>query len=176
MSVAATRYARALMDVLYPEKADAGLEQLQRFVSLLNDQPDARRFLENPTIPGERRKALVKEVRAALGFDQRVGNFIAILIDKNRLPLLDKIIDAYQKQLDDRLGIARAVVTAAHPLDPLQQKELELKLEALTGKQVRMEMAVDRSLIGGVVAQVGSTIYDGSVRTQLEALRSRLME
>jgi F-type H+-transporting ATPase subunit delta len=176
MSVTATRYARALMDVLYPEKAAAGFEQLERFAALLNEQPEARRLLENPTIPADRRKALVKEIRDALGFDRRVSNFIAILIDKNRLQLLNEIIDAYRKQLDDRLGIARAVVTAAHPLDSVQQKELALKLEALTGKQVHMEMAVDRSLIGGVIARVGGTIYDGSVRTQLEALRSRLTE
>lgn len=164
------------MDVLYPEKADAGLEQLQRFASLLNEEPDARRLLENPAIPGDRRKALLKEVRDALGFDQRVSNFIAILVDKNRLELLDEIIDAYQKLLDDRLGIARAVVTAARPLDPSQQKEVATKLAALTGKEVRMEVAVDPSLIGGVVAQVGSTIYDGSVRTQLQAFKNRLIE
>lgn len=164
------------MDVLYPGKAVAGLEQLQRFASLLSEQPDARRLLENPIIPGDRRKALLKEVRDAFGFDQRVSNFIAILVDRNRLKLLDEIIGAYQKLLDDRLGIARAVVSAARPLDPPQQNELALKLAALTGKEIRMEVAVDPSLIGGVVARVGSTIYDGSVRTQLQAFKNHLIE
>jgi F-type H+-transporting ATPase subunit delta len=175
MSVAANRYARALMDVLFPEKADAGLKQLQGFAALLAEQPEARVFLENPTMAGGRRKRMLKEISDALGFDRRVTNFINILAERNRLPLLEKVIDEYQRLLDDRLGIVRAQVTAARSLDPVQHKELESKLEQLTGKLVRMEIAIDPSLIGGVVAQVGSTIYDGSVRQQLQAFKSRLV-
>ena len=176
MSVAANRYARALMDVLYPEKAEAGQEQLQQFAKLLDDQPDARRLLENPTMSGDRRSKLLNEIGRVLGFEKRVSNFIGILVEKNRLELLDEILDAYRKLLDHRLGIVRAIVTAARPLDAAQQKELATKLAERTGKEIRMEVSVDASLIGGVVAQVGSTIYDGSVRTQLEAFKSRLVE
>ena len=176
MSVAANRYAKALLDSLYPQKAEDGLRQLQNFQLLLKDQPDARRLLENPTVSADRRKRLVKEIAAASGYDQRVANFIDILVDRNRLQLMDEITTAYQKLLDERLGVVRAIVRAAHPLDAAQQKELVAKLENVTGKQVRMEMALDPSLIGGVVAQVGSTIYDGSVRQQLKAFKSRLIE
>ncbi len=176
MSVAANRYAKALLDSLYPQKAEDGLRQLQNFQLLLKDQPDARRLLENPTVSADRRKRLVKEIAAASGYDQRVANFIDILVDRNRLQLMDEITTAYQKLLDERLGVVRAIVRAAHPLDAAQQKELVTKLENVTGKQVRMEMALDPSLIGGVVAQVGSTIYDGSVRQQLKAFKSRLIE
>jgi len=176
MSVAANRYARALMDVLYPEKADAGLRQLRAFLSLLNDQPDARRFLENPTVAGERRKRLLKEVFDALSLDRRVANFTGILVDRDRLPILEEIVEAYQKLLDERLGIIRARVTAAYSLNHSEQQELTTRLEQATGKQIRMEVAVDPSLIGGVVAQVGSTIYDGSVRQRLEAFKTRLVE
>ena len=164
------------MDVLYPEKAAAGLEQLHRFAQLLEEQPDARRLLENPTMAGDRRSKLLGEIGRVLGFERRVVNFIGILIEKNRLELLDEIIDAYRKLLDDRLGIVRAIVTAARSLDATEQKELAIRLAELTGKEIRMEVAVDAALIGGVVAQVGSTIYDGSVRTQLEAFKSRLVE
>jgi F-type H+-transporting ATPase subunit delta len=142
----------------------------------LAEQPDGRRFLENPTLGGDRRRLLLKEISDALLFDRRVGNFINILAERNRLPLLDQIIDEYQKLLDERLGIVRARVTAARTLDTAQQKELADKLEKLTGKQVRMEVDIDPSLIGGVVAQVGSTVYDGSVRQQLQAFKSRLVE
>jgi F-type H+-transporting ATPase subunit delta len=162
------------MDVLYPEKAEAGQEQLQRFALLLREEPDARRLLENPTMAGERRTKLLKEIGSALGFEKRIVNFIGILVDRGRLDALDEIIDAYTKLLDDRMGIVRAVVTAARPLDAAQQKELAARLTERTGKQIRMEVAVDPALIGGVVAQVGSTVYDGSVRTQLEAFKSRL--
>src|SRR5215471_8518819 len=107
MSVAAKRYATALMDVLYPE-AEAGLHQLQNFASLFADQPDARRFLENPAMAGDRRNRLLKEISDALGFDRRVANFVNILSDRGRLPLLEEIIDEYQTLLDQRMGIARA--------------------------------------------------------------------
>jgi F-type H+-transporting ATPase subunit delta len=176
MSVAANRYARALIDVLYPDKAEAGYQQLQQFLSLLDEHPDARRFLENPTMAGERRRRMLHEIFSALKMDQKVANFIGILADRDRLPILEEVIETYQKFLDEKLGIVRARVTSAHALDGGQQQELTARLEKATGKQVRMEVAVDPSLIGGVVAQVGSTIYDGSVRQQLQAFKSRLSE
>jgi F-type H+-transporting ATPase subunit delta len=176
MSVAANRYARALMDVLYPDKAEAGLEQLQSVASLLEQQPEARRFLENPTTAGARRNKVLQEIASALGFQKQITNFVGILLDKGRLELLDEIIDAYRKLLDDRMGIVRALVTVARPLDAAQQNELAMKLMERTGKTIRMEVAVDASLIGGVVAQVGSTVYDGSVRTQLQTFKNRLIE
>jgi F-type H+-transporting ATPase subunit delta len=176
MSVAANRYARALIDVLYPNSAEAGLQQLQSFLTLLTEQPEARTFLGNPTLAGARRSRLLKEISDALSLDRKVSNFVNILADRNRLALLEDIVEEYRKMLDDRLGIVRARVTAARTLDAIQHRELASKLEQITGKQVRMEVAVDPSLIGGVIAQVGSTIYDGSVRQQLQAFKSRLIE
>ena len=164
------------MDVLYPDHAESGIQQLQSFNSLLKEQPDARRLFENPTFSSERRVRLLKEISDALCFEKRVANFIGIVIDRNRLPLMDQIIVAYQKLLDEKLGSVRAIVKAARPLDSAEQSQLAAKLEKVTGKQVRMEVAVDPSLIGGVIAQVGSTIYDGSVRQQLHAFKSRLTE
>jgi F-type H+-transporting ATPase subunit delta len=119
---------------------------------------------------------MLKEISGALGLDRRVGNFVHILAERNRLPMLEEVIQEYQRLLDDRMGVVRARVTSARSLDPAQHRELTTKLEQITGKQVRMETAVDPSLIGGVVAQVGSTIFDGSVRQQLQAFKSRLVE
>ncbi len=175
MSVAANRYAKALIDVLYPQHAEAGLQQLQSFSALLKEQPAARGLFENPAMAGDRRKGLLREISGALGLDRRAANFVGILVDRNRLPLLDEVIEVYQRFLDERLGIVRALVTAASSLDSEQQRELVVKLEQITGKQVRMEFDVDPSLIGGVIAQVGSTVYDGSVRHQLEAFKSRFL-
>src|SRR5215472_9069681 len=124
MSVAANRYARALMDVLYPNNAEVGLQQLQSFLTLLTEQPEARTFLENPTMAGERRNRLLKEISDAFGLDRKVSNFINILAERNRLAILEEVIEEYQRLLDDRLGIVRARVTAAHSLDPLQHSEL----------------------------------------------------
>src|SRR5207237_9350389 len=119
------------------------------FLTLVDDQPDARRFLENPTMAGDRRKRMLKEIFDALSLDRRVANFIGILADRARLPILEEIIQAYQKLLDERQGILRARVTASHALDASQQRALAAKLEQATGKQIRMEVAVDASLIGG---------------------------
>lgn len=176
MSVAANRYAKALIEVLYPDAAEAGQEQLIRFAALLREQEDMRRFFENPTIPAERRRSMLKEISDAAGFDKRVANFIDLLADRNRLNLFDEILRSYQKLLDEKLGVVRAVVTSAHPLDRTEHSQLAAQLEKVTGKQVRMEVAVDPALIGGVVAQVGSTIYDGSVRRQLQAFKTRLIQ
>src|SRR5438552_16086462 len=176
MSVAANRYAKALIEVLYPDKAEAGYQQLEQFLSLLNSQQDLRRFLENPTTAGERRKRMLHDIASAMKMDQKVANFIGILADRDRLTILEEIVETYQTLMDEKLGIVRARVTSAQSLDPGQQKELSARLEKATGKQIRMEVAVDPSLIGGVVAQVGSTIYDGSVRQQLQAFRNQLSE
>ena len=174
MSVAAKRYATALMDVLYPE-AEAGLHQLQNFASLFADQPDARGFLENPAMAGDRRNRLLKEISDALGFDRPVANFVNILSDRGRLPLLEEIIDEYQTLLDQRMGIARARVTAAHPLDAVQQRELIDRLEQITGKQVRMEVAIDPSLIGGLIIRVGDQVLDNSLRARLSAIQRSML-
>jgi F-type H+-transporting ATPase subunit delta len=104
-----------------------------------------------------------------------VANFIRILADRNRLPILEDIIAEYQRLMDKRLGIVRARVTSAQTLDPAQLRELALKFEKITGKRIRMEVATDPSLIGGVLAQVGSTIYDGSVLQQLRGVKDRLV-
>src|SRR4030095_1617149 len=176
MSVAASRYAKALLDVLYPAKAEAGREQLLQFISVLSQQQDARHLLENPTVSAERRKDLVNRIGDTLALDVPVRNFLGLLIDRNRLDLLDEITSTYGALLDDKLGIVRARVTAALDLDSRQRDEVAARLQALTGKKVRMEVFVDPSLIGGLVAQVGSTIYDGSIRQQLQAFRNNLTQ
>jgi|SRR5579884_1815358 len=176
MSVAANRYARAMLDVLYPKNAETGYEQLSRLNALLSENPDARGLLENPTVPADRRKAMVEQITKALGTLPEVRNFLDILIDRNRLDLLGQIITTYQKYLDQKLGIVRATVTAAAPLDDAQRTALIGQLEKATGKKVQIQVAVDPALLGGIVAHVDSTIYDGSLRQQLESFREKLVE
>ncbi|HLQ76286.1 MAG TPA: ATP synthase F1 subunit delta [Terriglobia bacterium] len=175
MSVAANRYAKALLDVLYPANAEIGLDQLVKFSALLESQHQMRQLFENPTVAADRRKAVFGTIADSLAYQSSVRNFLNLLIERNRLDLLSDIVSAYQKLLDEKLGLVRAHVTSATPLDAAQQRELAAKLESVTGKQVRVELSVDPSLIGGVVAQVGSTIYDGSIRQQLQAFKHRLI-
>lgn len=174
MSVAANRYASALMQALPSEKSESAYEQLRTFASILESQNQAKRLFENPTVSAERRKSLASAIGNAVGFDTPVLNFVNILIERNRLDLLEEILLAFEKLLDDRLGIVRASVTSAGPMDQEQQDRLKAKLGAMTGKKVLMQVSVDPELLGGVVARVGSTIYDGSLRQQLKSFRTKL--
>jgi len=176
MSVPANRYAKALLDVLYPTNAELGLEQLVRFSSLLASQAQMRQLFENPTIAAERRKEVFRGIADSLSYENHVRNFLNLLIERNRLDLLADIVGAYQKLLDETLGIVRAPVASASPLDAAQQRSIASRLEQVTGKQVRVEISVDPALIGGVVARVGSTIYDGSIRQQLQVFKQRLIQ
>jgi F-type H+-transporting ATPase subunit delta len=176
MSVAASRYAKALLDVLYPSKAEKGREQLSQFTAVLSQQTDARLVLENPTIATERRRDLLNKIGDALALEPPVQNFLGLLIDRNRLDLLDEISSTYGTLLDERVGVVKARVTSALELDSKQKDQVVTRLEAITGKKVRMEVLVDPSLIGGLIAQVGSTIYDGSIRQQLETFRNGLTQ
>ena len=176
MSVAASRYAKALLDVLFPSKAELGREQLHRFFSVLSEQSNARVVLENPTVSVERRKELLNQIGEVLALEPQIRNFLALLIERNRLDLLEEILSTYESLLDDRLGVIRARVTTALELDSRQRDEVAARLQTLTGKKVRMEVSVDSSLIGGLVAQVGSTIYDGSIRQQLQTFKNSLIE
>ena len=176
MSVAASRYAKALLDVLYPSKAEMGRDQLRSFLSVLDSQENARLVLENPTLSTENRKDLLNKIGNALSLDAPIRNFLALLIDRNRLDLLEEIIVTYESLLDEKLGVVKARVTTALELDSKQREEIAARLHALTGKKVRMETFVDPSLIGGLVAQVGSTIYDGSIRKQLQTFKNTLIQ
>src|SRR5215471_13435290 len=104
MSVAANRYAKALLEVLYPDTAELGLEQLQKFSTLLNSQQEMRQLFENPTIAADRRKGLFDGIADSLAYDGRIRNFLNLLIERNRLELLSAVIRAYQGLLDEKLG------------------------------------------------------------------------
>ena len=176
MSVAATRYAKALLDVLYPARAEMGREQLMKFASVLSQQADARLVLENPTVSPEKRKELLNKIGDALALDPPIRNFLGLLIERNRLDVMDEIVSTYEALLDEKLGVVKAKITSALELDSRQREEVAARLQTLTGKKVRMEVFIDPSLIGGLVAQVGSTIYDGSIRQQLQTFRNSLTQ
>jgi F-type H+-transporting ATPase subunit delta len=104
----------------------------------------------------------------------QVRNFLYVLVDRRRAGLLDEITDAFEAAVDERSGVVRAEVSSAVPLSDAQRAELAKALSDVTGKRVRCEFAVDDSLIGGVIARIGSTVYDGSVRTQLGEIQQLL--
>ena len=143
---------------------------------MLSQQADARLVFENPTVSTENRKDLLNKVGDALKLDTNIRNFLALLIDRNRLDLLGEITSTYESLLDAKLGFVQAHVTSALELDSAQQGAVSAKLEALTGKKVKMRVSVDPALIGGFIAEVGGTIYDGSIRQQLQTFRNSLTQ
>ncbi|PYQ76603.1 MAG: ATP synthase F1 subunit delta [Acidobacteria bacterium] len=175
---AATRYARALLDVGVKEKAD--LEQVEQelaqFVDLFKQNPLLEKVLLNPAVPVPRKRAAVAELVARAKPAGIVGKLLTLLADRDRLVLLPDLVASYRERLLDYRKIVRAEVTTAAPLGGDRAKALESSLARVTGRSVVLDTRVDASIIGGVVARVGSTVYDGSVTRQLEKIKERLVE
>lgn len=171
-------YARAFTDVVVRQKADSAsmLKELHSMEALLAENDQLRRVLENPSIPGEQKRAVLDAVIHRMDGSRPVRNFIAVVTDHRRLPLFREIVRQVEQELNDRLGFVDAQVTSARPLSDAEKRMLETEIVALTGKHVRARYRQDTSLLGGAVVQVGSTIYDGSVNGQLERIREQLVE
>lgn len=177
MSLAiASRFARALADILSSsEAADDAVRKLRAFDELQQSSPDLKNILISPAVSGRKKKAAVARFAEQIGFSPLLKNFMYVLIDHRRTAMLGEILASLEAQLDERRGIVRAQVQSARPLDEGQRQEVEAALSRATGKQVFGQYAVDDALIGGLVARVGSKVYDGSVRGQLQAMRVRLV-
>lgn len=175
MSIASNRYARALLDHLYPDRAEDGRRQLQQIDTALRDSAELRVILENPTVSRERRNQLLTEIGRSISLSQPVANFLMAVADGRRIGKFSDIVRAYDQLLDERLGVVPVDVTVASELDDVQTQKLVSRLETLTRKRVKMRIRVDENLIAGLTARIGDTIYDGSVRTQLRAFGKHLI-
>lgn len=184
-------YARAFADVVMKPVLTAApvgvklasrldparaMQELNSIETLLKESDALRRVLENPSIPGDRKNAVLDAITARLGTSRQVRNFVAILTGNRRLPLFSEIVKQAELELNDRQGFAEAQVSSARQLSDSEKKTMEVEIAKLTGKKVRVSYNQDVSLLGGAVVQVGSTIYDGSVRGQLERIREQLVE
>jgi F-type H+-transporting ATPase subunit delta len=181
---AARRYARALFDVVLTEGQDAGngasvervQAELQQFADLFTREPLAH-VLRNPAIPASKKKAVTAALIARAGqVTPPLAKLLLILAEKDRLTLLPGIARAYAERVMDYLKIVRGEVTTAVPLTPEKLRVLEQGLAKATGRKVVLATRVDPSIIGGVVTRLGSTVYDGSVTTQLQKLKQTLVE
>ena len=173
-------YARAFADVVMKTSSrldPAGaLQELRTIEALLEESDQLRRVLENPSIPGDTKRAVLDAITKRLGATRQVRNFMAVLTDHRRLPLFSEILKQLEQELNDRQGFAEAKVSTARPLSDAEKQMLEAEITRLTGKKVRARYGQDASLLGGAVVQVGSTIYDGSVEGQLNRIREQLVE
>jgi F-type H+-transporting ATPase subunit delta len=176
MAAIASRYARAMAEVVLGDKLDAAAitAQLQAFVTAASESDDLRRVWDSPAISSEQKHAVLDALARQMGAARSVRNFMAVLIDNRRIPMLTQIARQFQVELDKRLGFAEAEITSARPLSDQEKREVESQVERLTSKKVRARYDANPELLGGIMVRVGSTIYDGSVRGQLAKLKEQL--
>lgn len=171
---AANRYADAVFAVAGEAGSfDLWLRELSEVEALLAD-PLAAQVLYNPVIPADRKRAIVAAARP--GLSPPVDRFVGLLIDRGRLDWLGRIIERLRSRIDEQRGVEVATVTTAVPLASGQRELLAGRLSERFGKRIQLQERVDPALLGGVVAQVGDQILDGSVRGRLERLRRALAE
>ncbi len=171
----ARRYASALADVSLEQiKADRVKADFTAFVEAFYSSADLRNFLETPAVGPEQKHRVIEKISERMGWDSAVRNFIYSIVDHRRTEWLREIQKAFTGELNTRLGIAEAEVTSARPLTAEERHQLTSVLERQTGKKIEAQFREDTSLLGGAVVRVGSTVYDGSVREQLNRLRQQL--
>lgn len=176
-SVFAPRYANAFAAVVSSAGLDAAQaqRQMQDFAATLDESRELREVLMNPSIAGDQKLAVVDALAERLGMMREVRNFVAVIMDHQRLGEFREIVAAYAEVADVNRGVTEAQVTSAHELAEDDRKDLETRIAGLAGTAVRVTYGLDPSLLGGAVVRIGSTVYDGSVRAQLEQLRESLV-
>ncbi len=172
----AKRYAKALVDVAAASnELEVVRQELRGVADLLRGHRELRQFLANPSVPRRDKMRAFEAVVAKLELRPLTTSFLRILLEAGRLPALESVVRAYEALVDERLGRVKAVVTAAAPLAAVEQERLRERLQQVTGKSVYLEVQQDPSILGGLITQIGSLVYDGSLRTQLARLREQLV-
>lgn len=177
MAAFAARYARAFADVVVGTKLNPAEveQQLSDFAVTLNGSKDLRELLLNPSIPVAKRVSILDVVNGRVGGGPKVRNFLAVLISHERLAALGEIVQEYRLEMNRRFSISDAEIITARPLGDQERATLRVQVAELAGTRVNATFREDKSLIGGTIVRIGSTIYDGSVRGRLERLKDRLV-
>jgi F-type H+-transporting ATPase subunit delta len=177
MSVVALRYAHAFASVAASTHLDAAAaqQQLKDFSGTFAGSHELREVLMNPSIANEQKLKVLDAIASRIGMFPQVRNFIAVIMQHQRLHELDEILAEYHMVADEQSGMAEAEITSAHPLSGDARAELEVQVSRLAGGRVRATYREDASLLGGAVVRIGSTIYDGSIRAQLQQLKQKLV-
>ena len=169
------RYGIALADVLSGSGQERPIQdELISWERMISSNPELREAFANPTVPYEQKRGVLNELIVKTKVNPITANFLQILLKNQRLTALGEINSRLATVLDDRAGAVAAHITTANPVNEETKRILSEKLSGFTGKSVRLSFDVDDSLIGGIVTRVGSTVYDGSIRTQLDQMEKTL--
>jgi F-type H+-transporting ATPase subunit delta len=171
----ARRYAMALADVVMARgEAQEVKEELAAWGEMMQSNEQLLEVFRNPTIPYDQKQKVLSTLIARARVRPTTANFLQVLLQNQRLAELGEVNKRFAQVLDERSGVVSAQVTTARPVPQSSQEALRAKLTAMTGKSVRLSFETDEELIGGIVTRIGSTIYDGSVRNQLQQVKERL--
>ncbi len=176
MASVTSTYAFALADVVFDQHLDPGktLQEAQSLAHLVVSNQQLREVWEAPTIPAEQKRALLDAIVARESVSRPVRNFMAVLMDHRRIKSLEPIVTEFGLELNRRLGYTEAEIISARELGPEERNALESQVQRLTGHKVRARYGQDSSILGGAIVKVGSTIYDGSVKGQLQRIREAM--
>jgi len=175
-TVIATRYARALADVVAASGDYRKVqEELQDFESVYRESPELKEVFASPAVAFPQKMKVLDAVGQRLAESPVTLNFLRVLLRNYRMPLLEEAVQAYRKIANERLGVVQVTILSASELSEAEQESVAARFQKLTGKQVELEFRIDRELLGGIQAQIGSTVYDGSVRGNLARIREQLM-
>ena len=171
----ARRYASALADVVLERGEAAEVQtELVQWEEMIQTTPNLLEVLRNPTIALDQKRTVLNKLIERAKPRQTTVNFLKVLLQNQRLTNLAEINRKFAETLDERAGMVLATVTTARTVTENSQQQLQAKLTGLTGKKVRVDFATDPDLIGGVVTRIGSTVYDGSVRNQLQMIKEKM--
>jgi F-type H+-transporting ATPase subunit delta len=176
-TVIANRYARALADVVAPSgNYRQVLSELEDFGAAYRQSLEFREVCDTPAVGMAQKLSVLEALAGKMGSSHVVLNFLRVLMSHYRMPLLEEAIQAFRNVAYARLGIVRVKISSASDLSPEEQELLWARFNELTQKQSELEFHLDGDLIGGLVAQIGSTVFDGSIRGSLDRLRERLVQ
>lgn len=173
----AKRYAQALFDIAAEENKyqDYYLE-LKKFASVLNENANLKEFFANPVFDKDEKKAVMGEILKKIEISTTTSSFLKLLVSKGRIGNIEEIEEYFKELMDGVLKKVRVQVKTAFPLKDDLLPSLKKTLEGVTGKEVEMMIEEDRSLVGGIVIKIGDTVYDGSIKSQLNSIRELLRE
>ena len=173
----AKRYARAFFEVAKEERRyEDYSRELGRFSAILKENKGLNGFLASPIFARPDKKAVVETILQKAGISELTANFLKLLVDKRRIGIISDIESRYRELMYEALNKVKVTVSTAFPLTGELAAQLQESLERLTGKQVEMTVLLDPSLLGGVVVRIGDTLYDSSIRTQLNKIKDLLGE
>lgn len=169
-------YATALIETLDSDAAvDQVAQDLENFQALIKELPALARVLDYPGMPLDQRTGILGEALDKMSPHPTTRRFLSMVVEKGRVQELASIVEAFQRMRDTRRGVTRAEVVTSVPVGDGERRGWEQALARLTGKKVKIEYRTDHKLLGGALARVGSTVYDGSVRKQLARIRGVLL-